>query len=95
MHVYWDADKAADGTLELDRDWMEEVGNAIENIYSLKQMTKGTYTIKVNLYSGSATTYSVRVIRSANVKTYSGTVSTVNDKDDSAKMITLESFTIN
>lgn len=95
MHVFWDADKAADGTLELDRDWMEEVGNAIENIYSLKQMTKGTYTIKVNLYSGSATTYSVRVIRAANVKTYSGTVSTVNDKDDSAKMITLESFTIN
>lgn len=95
MHVYWGFEKSSDGSVELDRDWMEEVGSAVENIYSLKQMPKGTYTIKVNLYSGVATNYSVRVIRAANVKSYSGTVTTVNDKDDSSKMITIDSFTIN
>lgn len=95
MHVYWEYDRSSDGTIELDRDWLEDVGNAVENIYSLKQMTKGTYTIKVNLYSGDPANYSVRVIRAANVKNYSGTISTVNDKDESSKMITLETFTIN
>lgn len=95
MHVYWVQDKSSDGSLELDRDWQEEVGNAIENIYSLKQLPKGTYTIKVNLYSGSSTSYSVRVIRFGSVKTFSGSVSTVNGYDDSSKMITIDSFTVN
>jgi hypothetical protein len=95
IHVYWDSDKSSDGSIELDRDWQEEVGNAVENIYSLKQMPKGTYTIKVNLYSGKPTSFSVRVIRFGSVKTYNGTVTTVNGNDDSSLMLTLDSFTVN
>ena len=94
MHVYYDYPNAADGTLQLDTDWRQDYGNAVENIYSLKQMTKGSYTIKVNLYSGSATSYSVRIIRGGSAKTYTGTVSTVNGGDDSAKMITIDTFTL-
>ena len=94
MHVYWSAKNASDGTLQLDRDWRSTTGNAVENIYSLKTMTKGTYTVKVNLYSGSTTSYSVRIIRGGTVKTFTGTVSTVNGTEDSSKMLTIDSFTI-
>ena len=94
IHVYYDSKNAADGTLQLDRDWRSTSGNAVENIYSLKTMTKGSYTIKVNLYSGVTTSYSVRIIRGGTVKTYTGTVSTLNSGDDSAKMITIDSFTL-
>jgi hypothetical protein len=94
MHVYYDSKNAADGTLQLDRDWQSASGNAVENIYSLKQMTKGSYTIKVNLYAGATTSYSVRIIRGGTVKTYTGTVSTLNSADDSANMITIDSFTL-
>jgi hypothetical protein len=98
MHVYYPSGSktSPDGSLQLDRDWRYTVGNAVENIYSLSTMPAGSYSIKVNLYGGPSMTYSVRIIRQgAQVKTFTGTVSTVNSDDDPAKMVTVDEFTHN
>lgn len=94
MHVYYGSSKSSDGSLELDRDWMEELGNAVENIYSLSSLPKGDYIIRVNLYSGNPNSYSVRIIRGGSVKTYTGSLSTTNSADNTDKMITIDSFKI-
>jgi len=91
MHVYYGHKTSADSSFQLDRDWLHELGNAVENIYSLKppsQWPKGEYTIKVNLFSGVDMPFNVRVKRGASVHTYSGTVTQSNS------WITLEQFTI-
>ncbi|MFH0992641.1 MAG: hypothetical protein V1799_21805 [bacterium] len=94
IHVFFGAERTSDGTLELDRDWMEEIGNAVENIYSLKKMPSGTYTVRVNLYSGNPNGYSVRIVRFGGVKTYTGSLSTVNDSNSLDKMVIIETFTV-
>jgi hypothetical protein len=51
LHVYY-SNKNQD-CFELDRDWLTESGNAIENIYSIDdQFPAGEYSIKVHLYGG-------------------------------------------
>lgn len=93
MHVFYSSKLSSDGSLELDRDWRYTSGNAIENIYSLKTMPSGSYSVKINLYGGSTTNYRVRVINKGTVNTYTGSISTVNSGDDQAKMINIVTFT--
>jgi len=51
LHVFFDNERG--GGFELDRDWMEGNGNAIENIYCVNSsIPRGSYTVKVNLYGG-------------------------------------------
>lgn len=94
MHVYWSNKTSSDGSLQLDRDWLQSpYGNAVENIYSLNTMPAGQYILRVNLYSGSANTFSVRVVRFGTVKTFTGTVSTTNSSQVLENMITVDTFT--
>jgi hypothetical protein len=93
MHVYWSSPKSTDGSVELDRDWQRTVGNAVENIYSLKTMPTGTYNLKVNLYTGNPANYRVRVINKGSVKSYIGNLSTANSSEDQSKMVNIETFT--
>lgn len=52
LHVYYS--NKNQGAFELDRDWLTEAGNAIENIYSVKDdFPKGNYIVKVHHYSGT------------------------------------------
>jgi hypothetical protein len=89
MHVYWLDDISADNSIQLDRDWQSEAGNAVENIFSLKQMPKGTYTVKVKNFGGNTMGFNLRVIRFGTVKTYSGSLS--SDQDE----VTYATFTVN
>jgi len=90
MKVYFGNKKSADGSVELDRDWLTEWGNATENIYSIATMPKGDYAVKVHRYSGDGANFRVRIIRSGTVKSYSKSVA--GDFDE--EMI-IETFTIN
>ena len=96
LHVCYWLDRSSDGAVELDLDWMSSYGNATENIYSLKSMTRGEYSVYVNLYSGDQPkTFEVRVIRQGStVKTYRGTATTYNSGSDQSKMILITRFTI-
>jgi len=91
MHVYYSSKTAADGSFQLDRDWLTETGNAIENIYSLTTpLPKGQYTLKVHHYSGSyPKPWNVRVIRNYSVRNYGNTM-TQDDQE-----VTITQFTIN
>jgi len=59
-----------------------------ENIFSLKQLPKGGYTVKVEHFSGEAKACQVRIIRFGSVKTWSGSI-----RDDEEHTIT--NFTVN
>ena len=79
MHVYF-AHKQ-DGGFELDRDWLRQEGNAVENIYSIRDnLAAGEYTVFVHHYSGSTgKTFNVRVILDGIVvKSTSGIVDSGN-----------------
>ncbi|MDH7514323.1 MAG: hypothetical protein QHI48_00405 [Bacteroidota bacterium] len=89
MHVYFGEDVSSDGSVMLDRDWQEETGNAVENIFSVKQMPKGSYTVKVHHFSGQPKSYTVRVIRFGSVRTWSGSISNGSD------MHVITNFSIN
>ena len=94
-HVFYGAKTTTDGKLQLDRDWRYTTGTGVENIYSLAKVPAGEYKIKVNLWGGSTDMpFSVRIIQSGSVKTYTGTVTTLNSADDETKMITIATFTI-
>jgi len=62
IHV-WFSNKNS-GSFELDRDWIDDLGNAVENIYTINDnITPGTYYVKVHHYSGaSGKRYNCRVI---------------------------------
>ncbi|MCP5063447.1 MAG: hypothetical protein GY936_13425 [Ignavibacteriae bacterium] len=87
MHVYWSDEKSADGSFALDRDWTDEQGNAIENIYSLGTMPTGQYSVKVVLFDGSPVNYNVRILRAGSVKTFNGRAATEDQE------ITIDTFT--
>lgn len=83
MHVFY-SDKRS-STFELDRDWLTEYGNAIENIYSINDtFTPGEYQVKVHHYSGTlGRRYNCRVIVDGIVvKSVSGSISTNKQFDD-------------
>lgn len=60
--VYFDHKKS--GAFELDRDWISDIGNAVENIYSISDdFAAGTYTVRVHHYDGALNKrYNCRVI---------------------------------
>ena len=90
FHVYF-ADERSEN-FELDRDWLEELGNAVENIYSISDnFTSGTYTVKVHHYDGAlGKRYNCRVIvDGVMVKSVSGAINTNDQFDD------IYTFTIN
>ena len=90
FHVYF-SDKHSPN-FELDRDWISDLGNAIENIYSINDdFVPGVYTVNVHHYSGVLNKrYNCRVIvDGVVVKSHSGAISTENATDE------IYSFTIN
>lgn len=90
VHVYYSNEQ--EGGFELDRDWLEDLGNATENIYSISTIPSGEYIIRVNLFSGDQTSYNVRVIQGSSVRNYSGQVTTENSGNDPNSMVTIETF---
>lgn len=86
MHVFWSLPVSNDGSIELDRDWLTQYGQATENIYSVSTMPSGSYRIVLNLYSGDETNYNVRVIRNGAVQSFSGR----KEKGDSIEIMTFE-----
>jgi len=88
MHVYYEYPISPGSELQLDRDWLGYVGNAVENIYSLKEMPKGAYQVKVNLFDGAPTDYNVRVIRFGTVNNFSGSLSVPGEE------VLLDEFTL-
>ncbi len=83
LHVWYVGKLSADGSLRLDRDWRTAWGDAVENIYQVKDSTgksiampAGSYTIQVVHYAGASNKpYEVRVIRNGAVTNFSGTLS--------------------
>lgn len=70
--VYYVSQSNSDESLRLDRDWMDETGYATENIYSTKNLPKGTYKVMVQLYDGYQKNYEVRILLDKKVKTFRG-----------------------
>lgn len=73
------------GSFELDRDWLEEAGNAVENIYSIKDtFTPGTYKVRVQLYDGkTGLRYNCRIIVNGTVvKSQTGAITSKKAFDD-------------
>lgn len=71
-HVYYQDKPSPDGAFKLDRDWREEPGSAVENIFSLPQgvPTQGDYRLTVKHFSGAVPIdFSVRVINNGIAKT--------------------------
>ncbi|RPI19629.1 MAG: hypothetical protein EHM58_01095 [Ignavibacteriae bacterium] len=81
IHVYYASRISADSSFSLDRDWQSTVGDAIENIYSLKStLPAGDYILKAVFYSGSSPkNYNARVILNGVSSTYSGSLSAGNE----------------
>lgn len=52
------------GAFELDRDWISDLGNAVENIYSINDdFSPGNYKVRVHHYSGATgKRYNCRII---------------------------------
>ncbi|MGN0036687.1 MAG: hypothetical protein ACI36X_05665 [Bacteroidaceae bacterium] len=79
------------GAFELDYDWTTPVGNAIENIYSIRDdFDAGTYKVRVQHYSGEqGKRYNCRIIVNGTVvKSVTGAINTKQAYDD------IYSFTI-
>lgn len=82
VHIYWDNKSEPDFAFELDYDWIDEPGNAVENIYSVSDdITPGRYKIAVHNYYGvSQKRYNVRIINNGVVKNFSGTIDDDEEK---------------
>ena len=83
IHVYYS--NKSDGAFELDRDWLHEVGNATENLYSVSdEISAGDYEVKVRHYSGvTGKRYNCRVIMDGVVVTsVTGSISQNGQYDD-------------
>ena len=73
------------GCFELDRDWISNPGNAVENIYSVNDnFTPGQYQVKVHHFGGVVgRRYNCRVIiNGVVVKSVSGAIGTNKQFDD-------------
>jgi len=82
LHIYY-ANRGPQGNFQLDRDWLRELGNATENIYSVgSPIPRGDYRLTVKLYSGAATSYSVRFLFRGSVRSYSNSISRVGEEQE-------------
>lgn len=69
LHIYFSNKGTVNDAFNLDRDWTTPAGNAIENIYSIKDVfPAGEYVVKVHLYSGTTNrNFNVRIIQNNTV----------------------------
>lgn len=75
LHIYY-ANKGPLNNLRLDRDWLRQLGNATENIFSVgSPIPRGDYRLTVRLYSGAPTSYSVRFLFRGSVRSYTNSIS--------------------
>lgn len=82
LHIYY-ANKGPQGNFQLDRDWLHELGNATENIYSVgSPIPSGDYRLTVILYSGQPTSYSVRFLFRGSVRSYSNSISSAGEEQE-------------
>jgi len=73
LHIYYGNRSNSD--FSLDRDWQRVLGDATENIYSLRSvMPAGTYTVKVIHYSGASKSFNARVILNGSSTNFTGTL---------------------
>lgn len=83
LHVFFSHKN--EGAFELDRDWISDLGNAVENIYTVNdEITPGEYQVKVHHYSGVlGKRYNCRVIMNGVlVKSVTGEISVNKEYDD-------------
>ncbi len=75
--VYFGHKVANDSSFALDVDFRYTLGNATENIYSLKNnLPSGTYKVEVNYWGGTGTKpYNVRILINGSVTNHSGSLS--------------------
>lgn len=86
IHIYYGARTTTD--FSLDRDWQQSLGDAIENIYSLRSsMPSGSYTVKVVHYSGVTKNFNARVILNGSSTNFTGTLA-------AGQEATVKTFTI-
>lgn len=81
--VYWSNKQA--GAFELDYDWTTPAGNAIENIYSIRDnFDAGTYKVRVHHFSGvTGKRYNCRIIvNGIVVKSVTGAINSNKSYDD-------------
>lgn len=94
LHVYFSDELSPDGSIELDRDWMSEVGSATENIYSISSIPRGEYKVYVDGYSGNVPKqFEVRIIkRGSSVKTFRSTCTKITANGTKEEMIYIDKF---
>jgi hypothetical protein len=87
LHIYYGNRSNTD--FSLDRDWQSTLGNATENIYSLRSvMPSGNYEVKVKNYSGATMSFNVRTILNGAAANFSGSLS--NGAETTAKTFTIQ-----
>ena len=86
LHIYYGNRSNSD--FSLDRDWQRTIGDATENIYSLRSvMPSGSYTVKVINYAGATKNFNARVILNGSSTNFSGSLSVTQEA-------TVKTFTI-
>ncbi|CAF3810084.1 unnamed protein product [Rotaria sp. Silwood1] len=74
LHIYYANRSNSD--FSLDRDYRTDLGDAIENIYSLRSvMPSGAYTVKVVNYYGPSKSFNARVVLNGASTNFTGTLS--------------------
>jgi len=87
LHIYYGNRSNTD--FSLDRDWQSTLGNATENIYSLRSvMPTGNYEVKVKNYSGATMSFNVRTILNGAAANFSGSLT--NGAETTAKTFTIQ-----
>lgn len=73
LHIYYGNRTNSD--FSLDRDWQRTLGNATENIYSLRNvMPSGEYKVNVKNYAGPSMSFNTRVIINGASTNFSGSL---------------------
>lgn len=86
LHIYYGNRTNTD--FSLDRDWQRTLGDATENIYSLRSvMPAGSYTVKVVNYAGATKSFNARVVLNGSSTNFSGSLSVTQEA-------TVKTFTI-
>ncbi len=75
-HVYYGNEISADGKIQLDRDWQDEQGSAVENIFTVgnNNLPSGAYRLSVIHFDGTKPiSFTVRVVRNGTSSTFTRT----------------------